>query len=180
MLRRRRRTRSAIPRPIKKYSNETYGFQYNSSLALATAGIKLNAASVMVPAAQNILGMRKCKNFTFRLACSAIHYKQSGSEEIIDHFAPVIFALVYVPEGLEPHTLNVGGEPTSIFEPNQNVILSGIVKPDYPVTISSRLARNLNSGDMIVFIAQVQFPLIANGDHYDIDFVGTLNYAVTF
>lgn len=156
---RRRRTYS-LARPVKttKYSNET--FIYNKS-ATFTAGV--TTALYFIPST-NIMGTRKCKNFTLTLCCFPN--------------APFLFALVYVPEGTSPSNLNSSNEhPVSMYEPNQNVIMSGLFGGPYSATnrFKSRLARNLNSGDSIaLLIASLATTETAQ------PVTAILNYAVAF
>jgi hypothetical protein len=89
-----------------------------------------------------------------------------------------------VPQGFPDTalTLTMGAgtaQPVSIFEPNQNVIMSGILNPQgtsEPVTYKSRLARNLESGDYISLL--VMNP-IADGA-VTVDIAYTLNYAICY
>lgn len=151
---------------VKKYSNETYGFLNTLSNPASTQ----QYWTAFVPSATT-LGTRKCKNFTLSIIC--------GNANLLYQFA-----LVYVPEGTNPQALRLGTEAesqilqsTSIYEPNQNVILSGFGGgPDgTSVRIRSRLARNLNSGDALCLIIRPLVTLTA-----DVNFAGQLNYAVTF
>jgi hypothetical protein len=74
--------------------------------------------------------------------------------------SPILWALVYAPQGFPPALLQLqagatGNVPISIFEPNQNVIMSGwfnALGTHDPVTYKSPLARNLDSGDQIVLL----------------------------
>nr|ALO65162.1 hypothetical protein [Rat stool-associated circular ssDNA virus] len=77
----------------------------------------------------------------------------------------VLWALVYVPEGLPIGTLNYGLTPnlsiaSSLYEPQQFLIASGLYSSAAvnsgtnagPLRVWSPLARNLNPGDGIYFI----------------------------
>lgn len=140
--RRRYRRAYRISRPLKsiKYSNETFTFADE----LSFAPLKTYAAA-FVPAT-TIQGTRKLKNFTLSFNTNLQ--------------VPVLFALVYVPEGTQPSDISYGGlvqtdlVPSTLYEPNQNVIMSGTIGgPNYSVgRYKSRLARNLNSGDQIFIV----------------------------
>ena len=151
MPRRYRRRRSySIVRPLKKYSNETY--------VLNLSKTNDTAEPIIIPTGDNLIGIysptastlgtRKAKNFTVSLSC--------------DVDVPFMYALVYVPEGTDPSTLTVTpkeitGAPiaaNSLYEPNQNVIMTGMFGgPSGQIVKSkSRLARNLNSNDYIILI----------------------------
>jgi len=88
--------------------------------------------------------MRKVKHLTVNLAVA-------GSYD-------VFWALVFVPEGYNPNALfpagSVNGNP--MYEPNQYVMNCGICDPDSgPARFSSRISRNLNSGDRLYLIMDV-------------------------
>lgn len=70
--------------------------------------------------------------------------------------------------------------PTSIYEPNQNVIMSGVVGPgSNQQTWRTRLARNLNSGDSIqICFSSLYVTQIWQGDLFELNC--TLNYAISF
>jgi hypothetical protein len=133
----RRYARSArTVKPIR-YSNET--------VSGATGGAIQAGTTVHEIVIQGIpsQGVRKIKNPTLRLAMS-----------VPDPPFPILWALVYVPEGFPDTSLKLddgaGGIPPSLFEPNQNLIMSGVMPStgsSDPITDRSRRARNLNSGD---------------------------------
>uniref|UniRef100_A0AAU8H6G6 Cap n=1 Tax=CRESS DNA virus TaxID=3138951 RepID=A0AAU8H6G6_9VIRU len=164
---RRSRRRYARGRPLKtvKYSNETMNFggqkQYNTAE---------NSPTLFAPiiAAVTTQGMRKCKNFT-------LHIETTSS-------VPIAFALIYLPQGQVPENqiLNFGLQdaPSSIYEPNQNVILSGVVQANSPqLTFRTRLARNLNSGDSIYILYRQLLNVPAGGNYF---IYCSLNYAITY
>lgn len=150
MVRRyRRRRRYAVSRPLKttKYSNETYAATIQ--LSSSTSGSHGTGSIKVIPdAIGGVLGTRKAKNFTLRIySHETVRTIQSGSTDLR---SSVFFALVFVPEGTEPSMFNVGdGTAKSLYEPNQNVILSGIIDSTMVYTFKTRLARNLNAGDSI-------------------------------
>lgn len=166
MPRYRRRRARRYARAVKpvKYSNETTNFfndyNINQGDSLATGKIPL---IVQTP----VQGMRKCKNFTLNICC----YSD----------VPILFALVYVPQGTNPSDLNIGtvANPTSIYEPNQNVIISGVVPKTLttPVVKYTPLARNLNSGDQIFLVLRSasSFP-----EAFHLALYCQLNYAITY
>ena len=161
MPRRRRSKRYSLTRPVKlvKYSNETFSFQ---SLLTYNAGQDL---WVLVSKSTDILGVRKAKNFTLNLITAGT--------------IPFLFALVFVPEGTQPSPLAVGTTAegsvlisNSLYNPNQNVIMQGIIAGFQagPLRYKTRLARNLNSGDEIVLCIK---PLVSFPD--TIGIIGTVN-----
>lgn len=165
---RRRRYRRSVYRPLKtaKYSNETFNFQ--QAISEYTEGANY---PVIVSASTDVLGTRKTKNFTVNFL--------SSSEDI-----PFLFALVYVPQGTNPAGLRWGSTfqdgyliSASLYEPNQNVILSGITAGfnQGVITKKTRLARNLNSGDKLVFIFRplgtFTSPIVISG---------SVNYAISY
>lgn len=83
-------------------------------------------------------GIRKAKNFTLQITTNSTY--------------PLWWVLVYVPQGTSPSQIRFGSPtvPTSIYEPNQNVIMSGVVGPgSNQQTWRTRLVRDLYSGDSI-------------------------------
>ena len=169
MPRRYRRRRYYPMRALKaaKYSNETYA-------AAASAQYQANTlyTSVAIPAT-SVMGTRKCKNFTLTIVAKA---PASGMA------TPIYFAVVFVPEGTNPSNLNIGSsftnnvlQPTSYYEPNQNVIFQGFVDSTQVYRFKTRLARNLNSGDTIAIIWRPFADFDAN-----CLFSYTLNYAMSY
>lgn len=140
---RRHRRTYALARPLKiaKYSNETFA-------AISTYNLQTSPnALILFSKKTDILGTRKTKNFSLSL--------------VSDSQIPFLFALVFVPEGTTPGNLNQGSTvdegvliPTSIYEPNQNVIMSGLFGGPNSTCekFKTRLARNLNAGDQIFLI----------------------------
>ena len=128
-----------------KYSNETFTQSVAQSAGLV-ADWNNSIALNLVPATQSA-GMRKAKNFSLSMQYTPFD-------------APVAFALVYVPEGQEPQSINRAAwstsetAPTSLYEPNQNVILQGLLPTECNgrLEFRTRLARNLNSGDTIYLV----------------------------
>lgn len=155
-----------------KYSNETTTVNMALTTPLA-AGSSMKYEIVPVT---NVYGTRKVKNFTLNL--SIANFTNT----------PVVYALVYVPEGTSPSALTTQGNDVTeqgvttsiaqLYKPNQNVIMQGIIVPGdpRPVIQKSRLARNLDSGDsiclLIANVAAVQSGTPA--------VFGTVNYAVKF
>ena len=167
MPRRYRRRRYALTRPVKtaKYSNETFAaIQQVDTTSSADWFVLLSSASP-------VLGTRKAKNFTLTLVTSSP--------------VPFFFALVYVPEGTNPSGLNAGSTveqnvliSASLYEPNQNVIMSGSFGgPNSTVErYKTRLARNLNSGDSIFLV----FHNLVPGDSASENVAVQCNYAISY
>lgn len=116
----------------------------------------------------NSQGMRKCKNFTLHIETN------SG--------IPFAFALIYLPQGRDilQQQLLFGGlnNPVSLYEPAQNVIMSGVVNRESPqLTFRTRLARNLNSGDSVVLLLR---QLALSNEEVQVLIYAALNYAITY
>lgn len=161
--------------PRKKYSNETSSF---SNTASATGeNISVNVP-LLVNSDHPMQGMRKIKNLKLSLNFSEIH--SSVTEEYTKN--PIYWALVYVPQGTQPQALNVTDAAASFYEPNQNVIMQGIQTSDNETkTYSTRLARNLNSGDSIYLcVASKYLHTITAEEVIQTVVSALLNYAVTF
>lgn len=172
MPRRYRRRYARPSRPLKtvKYSNETSNFggnvTYDKIPDQGTAILTQKAAPVI--SAISAQGMRKVKNISLNLQTNCT--------------VPVVWALVYIPQGQNPSTLNFGNAPNavSLYEPAQNVIMSGTIYVNSAQqTWRTRLARNLNSGDCIAFIFK---QLIAVPQQSPADYVMFVqaNYAITY
>lgn len=162
MVRRYRRT-GRYSRRLKtvKYSNETASWAGNIN----------GGGYVTMIAGTNIQGMRKCKNFELKLSIA-------GSEDLDPKNTSIAYALVYVPENTAPHNITFGSASSSasLYNPDQNVIMSGTCNLNGAVTINrTRLARNLNSGDSI---ALVYTTVDLNAGSFKT--IATLNYAMTF
>lgn len=173
---RRRTVRRRVGRPLKtvKYSNETTCFANPVTIAAGTADAgQVNATMI---SAVNVQGMRKAKNFTLRI--------------VANNRTPIAWALVYVPQGQNPSVMGIGtpAAPVSLYEPNQNVIMAGVLPiagtPEGASNVSltfspqvsrTRLARNLNSGDTIVLCFRNLNNLATT-----FDVQAMLNYAITF
>lgn len=173
MPRRYRRRYARVARPLKtvKYSNETYngGNEIPLYIAPVQGAANVPQLNMALIAPINSQGMRKVKNFTLTILTSSS--------------VPIIWALVYVPDSQAISTINVGVAPNSaaLYEPNQNVILSGIVKNDSAQqTFRTRLARNLNSGDSIGIVFRQVIPYAAGTPNGTYSFYVSLNYAITY
>ena len=105
--------------------------------------------------------MRKVKHVRISLSST-----QQGAELWED----IAWALVYVPEGYQPNTLD-GRNEHSLYEPNQFVMASGFNDPRAgPIRITSPISRNLNSGDQIVLVV---------GTTQATSVAGLVEYAIT-
>ncbi len=174
----RRYTRSGrFTRRVKtvKYSNETYNFsgQYGTQ----NAAQKSDWQETLISAIDQ-QGVRKCKNFELCLTGTPFVAATNPQQTAV---APIFFALVYVPQGTEPSTINIGAPDgcASLYEPNQNVIMAGVWPGDLtaPFIKKTRLARNLNSGDRIVLVTSA--PSFGTGA-FNKNIAVTLNYAISF
>lgn len=166
---RRRASSRRYNRRVKtvKYSNETSSVSGDWTIEGGDQNLALN----MVPAiAQQ--GVRKCKNFELSMV---------GSPWSDESSVPVFWALVYVPQGTNPSSINIGAESTtaSLYEPNQNVIMTGIWPSNLTTMykVKTRLARNLNSGDSIALVLRTASEL---ADDTTKSFAISLNYAISF
>lgn len=177
----RRRHRYTIARPLKttKYSNETYASLVD--LVTNTLNTRSTASVYVIPdVLGGVLGTRKAKNFTLRICAQetrVIRESETGYKRSM-----IAFALVYLPEGNLPGSIQYGNGSTSqsLYEPNQNVILSGIVDSTQVYTFKTRLARNLNAGDNITI--QFMDLTINDQDNQTIltPLAVTCNYAISF
>lgn len=89
-----------------------------------------------------VAGVRKAKNFNVNFVTSSVD--------------PLLYALVYLPEGAEPNTfqptINTNEAPntfTELFAANQWVIACGSISQGAQNKVFTRMSRNLNNGDSI-------------------------------
>ena len=160
-----------IPRRIStKYSNETKccNLVINNDQQIGIEGW------IQITSETNIQGVRKAKNFTLTVATTPFIQSTEAIEGV--HY----FALVFVPEGLGAGHLNIQNtaENHSYYEPNQNVILAGVIDPRKVYVFKTRLARNLNSGDRIYYL----WKQAGDGSSHPITNIisFTINYALSF
>ena len=107
-----------------------------------------------------IQGMRKAKNFTISWTA--------------DQDRPILFALLYLPEGHSAAVLNTTSA-VSLYEPNQHVMLSGVFEKGQQNRFSTKLGRNLNSGDSIVLALKIY-----SVDSISIKWGAHCTYAISF
>ena len=162
-----------------RYSNETSTFNINSTIAAeSTASFPIYSGvlgKTLVSAAQ-IQGTRKVKNMTLSISTSQIP-------------VPVLCTVVYVPQGTDPGSITINGSgntnPSSLYEPNQNVIMQFVLNPVYDngegscvQRFKTRLARNLDSGDTIKLVMAPATSMSQQLDNFKV--TGTFNYAISF
>lgn len=162
-----------IARPFKKYSAENivHGGTFNSSgggweyptYESAPLGYYIvNPAQFNIDSVTRTLaGTRKAKNFTITMVC--------------DQDVPVMWAIVYKPEGVDVKGLNATGTGNSIYEPNQNVVATGVYTKGQQNRWTSRMARNLSSGDSIVLLLSFY-----TNESLAIDWTAQISYAISF
>ena len=175
----------------QKYSNETIAF--NADLIQEVdAGdnwpinIETNEVGITIVPPTDILGNRKVKNFTLKVTAN-------GNDD------QIFGALVYVPEGTEASKILCTGSTQSLYEPNQNVILTFVIPPNVlraadgsitmmsaptQIVCTSRLARNLNTGDKIVLLFSSPNGMPAGDGTGDnpppMTCSGTVNFAIKY
>lgn len=123
----------------------------------------------------NIGGMRKVKNISIQLSFSTA-YIADPENPIIEYTQnqQILWAIVYVPKGSEPGTLNENNG--ILYTPPQFIMASGIYDCEQPGNSSrifTPLSRNLNEGDGIAFVYKPR-QLLYNGQLSAI-----INYAIT-
>lgn len=180
----RRRHRYTVARPLKttKYSNETYTSAFNMIAEDVPVGTHATFSIPIIPQAMGgVLGTRKAKNFTLRICPEATLIEQKVGGNTFER-SRVAFALVFVPEGTLPSAIKFGANTSaaSLYEPNQNVILSGLVDSTQTYTFKTRLARNINSGDTIALVLYDLISLTADWNSTNTPIAFTCNYAISF
>lgn len=165
----KRKYHYSIARPIKsvKYSNESFSTRFNLGYLDAPGpGLHKTETLVVVPSVAAPLGVRKVKNFTVSFICDNSRIFTPGGQTL-ERPAQIIFALVFVPEGTNASDLmptNTLMQPRSLYEPNQNVIMSGLISSQNMCRFKTRLARNLNAGDSIQMVLYNQLDTGSAGD----------------
>jgi hypothetical protein len=91
---------------------------------------------------------------------------------------PVWWALVFVPQGYNANVLfpYFADSQTSgsLYEPNQFVMGCGYIDPNAgPIRVTSKVSRNLQSGDSIALI-------IGNSETPSTTYRGVVSYAVAY
>jgi hypothetical protein len=132
--------RRRIVRRSAPSSARVLRYVYDSICGSHAISVEGTDRAIIVPAA-NITGVRRVRGFTLKLSVSL----------------PVIYALVYVPEGInaEGISLNISDPTvaTSVYTPEQHIILSGCATTDmYPVRYFG--SRNLSSGDAVYLLTR--------------------------
>ena len=160
-----------------RYSSETTSLNVTDQIqagALTTFPTGANAKGMTLVAPAQIQGTRKVKNMTLSVASTG-------------NTVPLLCAIVYVPQGtlasdLTPGPAGLNG--ASLYEPNQNVIMQFVMNPiggqgegSNVQVFRTKLARNLDSGDSIVFVA---VPATATAAANNVTIVGTFNYAISY
>ena len=157
--------RGTMPIYKRPYKRARYGKKLKYSVqqkAIAFSASVGNTTQQVIVPATDTEGMRKVKNITVNL---------SGAGNVIDFY----WALVYVPQGTTPGTLNITAAATApaMYEPNQFVMNCGIVDANAgPIRFFTPLARNLNDGDTI-------YLLIRPTGLEPLDLHGVVRYAIT-
>lgn len=167
-----------------KYSNETIAVNAQSTADL-DSGESMTEEPITIVPATSVYGNRKAKNFTLR-------FTAKNTDDTI------IGVLAYVPEGTTMSAPTVTGINQSLYEPNQNVIASFIIPPSCrrnldgsiaednsssPVVVSTRLARNLNTGDAIQLALITPNGMHAGDGTQGVEpaiVCGTINYSIKY
>lgn len=127
----------------------------------------------------NVAGIRKVKNFDITMSLGI------GDSGVIE---PILYALMYVPEGAnvaqivpqlnQPYFGEANQEPpfVEMLAANQWVIGCGCVTTNSTTRYRSRLSRNLNDGDSVVLIFWQTEGVAIDEKHIN----ATGNYAIRY
>lgn len=169
----------------RRYSRRIKSVKYSNETVNCTGIWELldNATqkNIVLIAKADIQGTRKCKNFEITFCGTEWFHDDPNADKEVDRTLPVAWALIYVPEGTVPGALQSGNltRSASLYEPNQNVIMSGL----WPANLTSnykvktRLARNLNSGDSIYLVMDT---VGGQPNHTKKSVAVNLNYAIAY
>ena len=122
----------------------------------------------------DIGGMRKVKNISIQLSFSSLYFDPQDELFKNTDNQQILWAIVYVPKGSEPGTLNENNG--ILYTPPQFIMASGIYDCEQPGNSSrifTPLSRNLNAGDGIAFVYKPR-QILYNGQLSSI-----INYAIT-
>ena len=147
----RRYRRSSYRRSGKRWNPVTQVIRRITGAGQSSQVICLNRQDSASAGSYSVGPIMKVKNFRINIV-----FASSVS---------VLWALVYVPEGVPIGTLNdnatsTASYPSSLYEPQQYIIASGLYSSAAtnsganagPLKVWSPLARNLNPGDGIFFV----------------------------
>lgn len=144
-----------------KYSNET---TYGLKALTPQQSSQTNYQIFVVPPTLS-MGTRKVKNITLNIGWDVGYFlwqTDTNGTRLTDGILNLMYwALVFVPQGQNPgdlqlNAVNESNQASSIYEPNQNIIMTGVCdlqSQNATQKVRTRLARNLNSGDSICFVA---------------------------
>lgn len=168
-----------------KYSNETVCFNVGVT-DHKDGGEALTEDPVIIVPATDVFGNRKVKNFTIKVTANL-------------NDDAIIGVLAYVPQGTQMSLPLVTGDVQSLYEPNQNVIATFVIPPNCTrdlqgdvvtagsptqITVSNRLARNLNTGDRILLCLVPPNGITAGtgqgGAPPPCCICGTINYSIKY
>ena len=125
---------------------DKYSVEQTATVAVVPAATATapGQSGISVVPATSVEGMRKVKHITVSLAMPGTGAAPTS----------VYWALVYVPQGTGVGTMNIGSNlPANLYEPNQFVMNCGVIDFEAgPARVSTRLSRNLNSGDQIALL----------------------------
>ena len=161
--------RSIAPGRKNKYSTMTY-FLANGK----PSAPDYKPYFTIVPPT-DVGGMRKVKNISIQLSFSSA-YISNPQDPLIEYTQnqQILWAIVYVPKGSEPGTLNMNNG--IFYTPPQFIMASGIYDCEQPGNSSriyTPLSRNLNAGDGIAFVYRPRQIL------YEGQLTAVINYAIT-
>lgn len=152
-----------------KYSTMTYYVQNGKP-----SSVDYKPYFTIVPPT-DVGGMRKVKNISIQLSFSSA-YIADPHDPILEYTQnqQILWAIVYVPKGSEPGTLNMSNG--IYYTPPQFIMASGIYDCEQPGNSSriyTPLSRNLNAGDGIAFVYRPRQIL------YEGQLSAVINYAIT-
>ena len=137
-----------------------YKWSLERTFVSATVGSTTTQAMTVIPSS-NIEGVRKVKNITVNLL---LQYAAG--------VPGVYWALYYLPSGMAAPPLNVISGST-VVEPNQNCIASGVASTNVPLRIFTPLARNLHSSDAVILLVRAAAGV-------EIAVFGNVSYAICY
>ncbi|AKN50605.1 hypothetical protein [Kirkovirus Equ1] len=173
----------------EKYSRQCISDFNEITLADTTSGGVTTPHSQQVSGSiipsTTVQGQRKVKNMSIDLAVGNTHVSGGTEEENGDYSTPVLFAVVYHPEGTQINEMTTShltssGVLTQSYVPEQNIIFMRMLSPvEGSIHCQIPLSRNINAGDSIDLI--VYHPLShSHGSTLKFNFGYSFQYSIAY
>nr|QCF59311.1 hypothetical protein 2 [Kirkovirus sp.] len=177
---------SSYYRKTKKgtFKREKYSRQCISDFSELTFTNSMQQTGSIIPST-TVQGQRKVKNMSIDLAVGSTTVSGGTPAENGTFSTPVLFAVVYHPEGTVVNEMNTShltssGVLTQTYVPEQNIIFMRMLSPiEGSIHCQIPLSRNINAGDSIDLI--VYHPLShSEGSTLKFNFGYSFQYSIAY